>query len=153
MLYSYGLKTNQINIYAGITAARVNGTPIFKKSEFFTSYPSLRKIPIAVILALAPIGVKLPPKVAPHNKPKYRSNGFARPNDKPILLTTGNIVATYGILSMKAENTTLNQTIIVYIKNKLPPLILLKSLAIASITPNSVIPPITINKPNNNNTV
>ena len=54
----------------GIIAANVNGIPILKKSEFLTVYPSLRRIPIPVIFADAPIGVQLPPRVAPERSPK-----------------------------------------------------------------------------------
>ena len=46
-------------------AERVNGIPILKKSEFWTSQPSLRRMPMAVMLAEAPMGVMLPPRVAP----------------------------------------------------------------------------------------
>ena len=51
-------------------ADRVKGMPILKKSEFLTVYPSLRKIPIPVMFAEAPIGVQFPPRVAPESNPK-----------------------------------------------------------------------------------
>ena len=67
----YYLQTNHINKYPAPKAAIVRGTPIFIKSLKETSYPSFFNNPTAAILADAPIGVKLPPKVAPDNKPKY----------------------------------------------------------------------------------
>ncbi len=53
-------------------ADRVKGMPILKKSEFLTSLPSRRRMPMAVMLAEAPMGVMLPPRVAPERRPKYR---------------------------------------------------------------------------------
>ena len=40
-------------------ADRVKGMPILKKSEFLTSWPSLRRMPMPAILAEAPMGVQL----------------------------------------------------------------------------------------------
>ena len=123
-----------------------------KKSLEETLYPSLFKMPIAAIFALAPTGVKLPPRVAPINNPKYRTYG-STPIEFAMPCTTGNIVATYGILSTKAEIMTDTNTIIVYITNTELPPTFTKSSAIASITPASVIPAITVNKPINRSSV
>lgn len=65
-----------------------------------------------MILADAPIGVILPPSVAPVRSPKYRRQG-SNPVLAAIPERTGSIVATYGILSMKAEIRTDPQTITV----------------------------------------
>lgn len=62
------------------------------------------------MFADAPIGDKLPPSVAPVSNPKYNKIGFM-PSVADIEATTGNIVATYGMLSMKADISTLAQTI------------------------------------------
>lgn len=80
------------------------------KSPVLGLYPALRKIPIPVIFAEAPIGDKLPPNVAPLNNPKYNRIG-SKPSVAEIEDTTGNIVATYGMLSMNADKNTLAQTI------------------------------------------
>ena len=105
-----------------------------------------------MIFAEAPTGVKFPPSVAPINNPKYRRYG-STPIDEAIPLTTGSIVATYGILSTKALITTEANTINVYMPNKELPPTLTNVSAIASITPASVIPAITINNPANNSNV
>ena len=76
-----------------MVAVRVKGIPILKKSEFFTVYPSLRRIPIPVIFALAPIGVQLPPSVAPDSRPKYNTVG-SMSSVEARLAITGIIVAT-----------------------------------------------------------
>ena len=54
-------------------ADRVKGMPILKKSPLETSWPSLRRMPMPVMLAEAPMGVQLPPRVAPDSRPKYRA--------------------------------------------------------------------------------
>ncbi len=54
-----------------MTAVRVKGTPIFMKSPKEVECPSFFRMPTAVMLALAPIGVMLPPSVAPVRRPKY----------------------------------------------------------------------------------
>ena len=65
-----------------------------------------------VMLAEAPMGVRLPPRVAPDRSPKYKTVG-STPISRAIFCTTGNMVATYGMLSMNAENSTLAQTMTV----------------------------------------
>ena len=93
-------------------AARVKGIPILKKSLFFTVCPDLRRIPIPVIFADAPMGVQFPPRVAPESRPKYRRVGsIPRAPASPV--TTGSIVATYGMLSINAEISTDAYTITV----------------------------------------
>lgn len=62
-------------MYPVATAASVNGTLIFIKSLALTSYPSFFRIPREVIFADAPIGVRLPPSVAPATSPKYSTVG------------------------------------------------------------------------------
>ena len=52
-----------------MTAARVKGTPYFMKVVALTSCPSLRKMPMPAMFADAPIGVRLPPSVAPQSSP------------------------------------------------------------------------------------
>ncbi len=74
-------------------AARVKGTPMRIKSLFFTSCPSLRKMPMPVILADAPMGVRLPPRVAPESRPKYKTVG-STPIFAANPCTTGSMVAT-----------------------------------------------------------
>ena len=108
----------------------------------------------SVILADAPMGVQLPPSVAPDRSPKYSGTAIA-PASTPICAdmaieiepSTGIMVATYGILSINAEITTDAQTITVYIKNRFPPPALTSSCANQSITPCAEIPPIIKNKP------
>ena len=74
-------------------AAKVKGMPILKKSEFLTVYPSFLSIPIPVMLADAPIGVQLPPRVAPERSPKYNTVGSTFNADaRPAI--TGSSVAT-----------------------------------------------------------
>ena len=81
-------------MYAGMIVAIVKGIPILKKSVFLTVYPSLRRIPIPVIFADAPIGVQLPPSVAPESNPKYRTvESIFKAEASPAI--TGIIVATY----------------------------------------------------------
>ena len=58
-----------------MTAVRVKGTPIFMKSAKLTSWPSLRSMPTPAMLAEAPMGVRLPPRVAPTRRPKNRKCG------------------------------------------------------------------------------
>ena len=67
--------TNHRKIYPAVTAVSVNGTDILVKSLVFTSYPFFLSIPIPVILADAPIGVRFPPSVAPQRRPKYSRFG------------------------------------------------------------------------------
>lgn len=74
-------------------AANVNGMPILKKSEFLTVYPSLRRIPIPVMFAEAPIGVQFPPSVAPERSPNYSTVGSTFNADASPAIT-GIIVAT-----------------------------------------------------------
>ena len=52
------------------TADRVKGIPIRTKSRVLTSYPSFRRMPMPAMLAEAPMGVQLPPSVAPDSRPK-----------------------------------------------------------------------------------
>jgi hypothetical protein len=59
----------KISKYPEITAVKVIGNPILKKSLKETEYPNFFNKPIPAIFAEAPIGVKLPPNVAPANKP------------------------------------------------------------------------------------
>ena len=70
-----------------------------------TLYPSFFKSPTAVIFADAPIGVIFPPNVAPDSKPKYKRYGSI-PSEAVTAVSTGSIVATYGILSTNAEIST-----------------------------------------------
>ena len=50
-------------------AMRVNGMPMRMKSLVETLYPSFCRMPIPAMLAEAPIGVMLPPSVAPISRP------------------------------------------------------------------------------------
>ena len=74
-------------------AARVKGMPILKKSELLTSWPLRRRMPMPVMLAEAPMGVQLPPRVAPDSKPKYRAVG-SMPISAEMPAMTGIMVAT-----------------------------------------------------------
>ena len=69
--FSFGsyLQTNQMKRYPTVPAVRVKGTPIFMKSPKEVECPSFFRMPTAVMLALAPIGVMLPPRVAPESRP------------------------------------------------------------------------------------
>ena len=58
-----------------MTAVSVNGMLIFMKSRNLTSYPSFLSIPTPAMLADAPMGVRLPPKVAHTRSPKNRKYG------------------------------------------------------------------------------
>ena len=69
-------------------------------------------MPTAVMFALAPIGVMFPPSVAPVSSPKYRRYG-SMPSSWQIPVMIGSIVATYGMLSINAENSTEPHTMIV----------------------------------------
>src|SRR5574344_1875887 len=93
--------TNQLKRYAVIIATHVSGPLIFMKAFALTSYPALCSIPSVVIFADAPIGVMLPPRVAPDSSPKYSRYG-SMPIDFDTIVTTGSIVATYGMLSINA---------------------------------------------------
>ena len=63
------------------------------------------------------------------------------------------MVATYGILSIKAENNTEPHTMMVYSKNRLSPPASTMSFAASSISPTSVIPRITTKRPQRTNNV
>ena len=63
-------QTSQQNRYPVLTATSVKGMPMRMKSPVLTSYPSLRRMPMAAMFADAPMGVRLPPSVAPVSKPK-----------------------------------------------------------------------------------
>lgn len=76
-----------------MTAARVKGTEIFMNCPALTSYPSFLRIPIPVMFAEAPIGVRFPPRVDPTKSPKYRMYGET-PMSPAISPQTGSIVAT-----------------------------------------------------------
>ena len=69
IILAFYLQMNQISIYPVSTAARVKGTPYFIKVVALTSYPSFLRIPMPAIFALAPIGVRFPPSVAPQSRP------------------------------------------------------------------------------------
>jgi len=56
-------------MYPETTAVSVKGMLIFMKSQLLGSKPFLRRMPSAVMLAEAPMGVRLPPSVAPHRRP------------------------------------------------------------------------------------
>ena len=84
---------NQITSAPDTAAISVKGTPILRKSFVETLYPSFCKIPMPAILADAPIGVMLPPRVAPMSKPKANRYGSVLIMDA-MLLTTGSMVAT-----------------------------------------------------------
>ena len=86
-------KNSQMKMYAGMMAASVKGIPMRKKSLFLTSYPSFRRIPMPVILADAPMGVQLPPRVAPERSPKYSAVG-STPICCARTAITGSLVAT-----------------------------------------------------------
>ena len=86
-----------------------------KNCRFFTSQPFLRRMPIAAMLADAPIGVILPPRVAPVRSPKNRTYG-STPIDAAIAATTGSIVAnnvdaTAGDATVTAANDVTTGTI------------------------------------------
>ena len=53
--------------------------------------PGLAQMP--VMLAEAPMGVRLPPRVAPDRRPKYNTVG-STPMSSAIFCTTGSMVAT-----------------------------------------------------------
>ena len=63
----------------------------------------------------------------------------------PVMI--GSMVATYGILSTKAEKSTEPQTIIVYNKKRFFPPTFAIPFATKSMTPTSVMPSITRNRP------
>ena len=75
-LKNHGFQTNQTNKYAAVTAAKVKGIPIFIKSLNLTSCLSFLSNPQATMLAEAPIGVRLPPKLAPISRPKRNNDGL-----------------------------------------------------------------------------
>lgn len=62
-------------------ADSVKGMPILKKSALATSCPSFLRMPMAVMLAEAPMGVMLPPSVAPESRPKYSGMPTSRGGD------------------------------------------------------------------------
>ena len=86
------------------------------------------------MLAEAPMGVRLPPSVAPTSRPKYSSRA-SQPMRAAMPATTGSMVATYGMLSMNAENRTDAQTISEYIRNRLLPPRFTRSWLMSSMMP------------------
>ena len=98
------------------------------------------------MFAEAPIGVMLPPRVAPVSRPKYIRYG-SMPSEAVTAARTGSIVATYGMLSTKADISTEPQTMIVNNRNTLLPPIFTIRPAISSITPTLISPPMTIKRP------
>ena len=142
---------NQTDKYSANTALKVNGTEIFINSLFLTLCPFSLNIPKETIFAEAPIGVKLPPKVAPIKSPKKSTVEFIDVIFESFCIT-GSIVATYVILSINAEIKAELQTTTVYIKNLFEPSFVNKR-EICSISPASVIPPIIINREISNNRV
>jgi len=106
-------------IYAAVTAAIVKGKPIEANSLKLTGYPFFRSRPVAAILVDAPIGVILPPRVAPIKSPKRKSSGGAL-SITDIVPTTGSMVITYGTLSINADARTDPHMIIVYPKKMFP---------------------------------
>lgn len=66
-------QTSQMYAYPAVTAVSVKGTPIRMKSRKLTSQPCFFRSPTDAILADAPIGVRLPPSVAPQRSPKKKT--------------------------------------------------------------------------------
>ena len=106
------LQINQTNREAVITATRVNGNPILINCLNLRTCPSFFKIPDATILAEAPIGVILPPTLAPINKPNRKREGLIA-NRFDMESATGSIAARKGTLSTKAEKRTAEETSII----------------------------------------
>src|SRR5262249_12364591 len=82
------------------------GKASLKKVRKPKETPLRSAIPATVKLALAPIKVPFPPRQAPSDRAHQTGrNASSPPKLDPIPLMTGIIVATKGMLSMKADSS------------------------------------------------
>src|SRR5215467_10146111 len=87
------------------TLISIMGKANFMKVMKRKGMPARSAMPATVRLALAPISVPLPPRQAPSESAHHSgSSPSAPPNVGAMLLMTGIMVATKGMLSMIADN-------------------------------------------------
>lgn len=100
------LKENHRSIYAAaITIVIIIiGKATLKNSLKDIVYPLLFRVSMAITFAEAPIIVPLPPKQAPNARHHHKKSILPEPDSSPKVLISGIMVATKGILSIKADN-------------------------------------------------
>ena len=88
-------------------------------------YPSFAAIPATITFALAPTNVPFPPRHAPRARLHHIGSKLLIPI-VPISLIIGIVVATNGILSIKAEAIALIQSIKIEVEATSPPVKLIE---------------------------
>lgn len=130
----------------------VAGTDTLQYSFQLIGCPCLAAIEVPTTLALAPIGVALPPISVPIAKVHDRMDK-STPVVLANVLITGIIVAANGMLSTKAEAKADTHKMMATMIIIFPPLISPMKLATLIRIPVCSKPPTTINKPIKNNSV
>lgn len=125
----------------------IKGKAIFIKPLKVITTPFFSESPATMTLAEAPISVPLPPRQAPKDKAHQKGLKFSIPPICPIFCISGIIVATKGMLSIKAEAIADNHKINIVVETTAPLVASIDFLATHSITPTWSNAPTIINKP------